>query len=128
MHAKGVIIDTSVFISFLRGTEAAPFVIKLLKENKAYINGIIIAELIQGLKNFKEENNLIELLKALNTLEIKTDIWIKAGRLSLDLRRKGISMPLSDVATAALALEYDMELYTFDKHFDIVPGVKIYKP
>ncbi|MBC7190332.1 MULTISPECIES: PIN domain-containing protein [Thermodesulfovibrio] len=128
MQTKGVIIDTSVFISFLRGTEAAPFVIKLLKENKAYINGIIIAELIQGLKNFKEESNIIELLKAVNTLEITVDIWIKAGKLSLDLRRKGISIPLTDVATAALAFEHDMELYTFDKHFDLIPGLKIYKP
>lgn len=128
MQTKGVIIDTSVFISFLRGTEAAPFVIKLLKENKAYINGIIIAELIQGLKNFKEESNIIELLKAVNTLEITVDIWIKAGKLSLDLKRKGISIPLTDVATAALAFEHDMELYTFDKHFDLIPGLKIYKP
>ncbi|ACI21120.1 PIN domain-containing protein [Thermodesulfovibrio yellowstonii] len=128
MQTKGVIIDTSVFISFLRGAEAAPFVIKLLKENKAYINGIIIAELIQGLKNFKEESNLIELLKAVNTLEITVDIWIKAGKLSLDLKRKGINIPLTDVATAALAFEHDMELYTFDKHFDLIPGLKIYKP
>jgi len=124
----GVIVDTSVLISFLRGDENALSVKKLLEEDRVYITGIIIAELIQGLKNTKEENYLIYLLRALNIIEITTDMWIKAGKLSLDLRRKGINIPLTDMAIGALALEHNMQIYTFDKHFNSIPGVRIYVP
>jgi len=125
---EGVIVDTSVFVSFLRGNENAYPVKNLLEEDRVYITGIIIAELIQGLKNTKEEDYLIDLLRALNIIEITTDMWIKAGKLSLELRRKGIDIPLTDIAIGTLALEHNMHIYTFDKHFNSIPGVRIYVP
>jgi hypothetical protein len=47
--------------------------------------------------------------------------------MSLFLRRKGINLPLTDIAIATLAIEYQFSLFTLDKHFDQIPGVKIYK-
>ena len=123
MIKDGVIVDTSVLISFFRGQgESADEVEKLLTENRIMITGIIAAELLQGMKGVKEEERLSEFLSALNPIEITTGLWIKAGKLSLSLRRRGLNLPLTDIAIAALAIEHNLSVFTFDKHFEKVPG------
>lgn len=127
MIKDGVIVDTSVIIDFLKGSEKyAEEITSLLVKNRAIITGIIIAELLQGIKNPKEEQNISELMTVINTLEISTELWIKAGRLSSSLRKKGINLPLTDVAIATLALEYNLYVFTMDKHFEQIPGVHLF--
>jgi tRNA(fMet)-specific endonuclease VapC len=127
MTRVGVIVDTSVFIDFLKGSEGrAKEVLNLLQTNRVFITGIILAELMQGIRNPEEEDHLQELLSGVNLLEINNSLWIKAGRLSSSLRRKGINPPLTNTAIAILALENDLTLFTFDKHFSQIPNLKIY--
>ncbi|MGA1864882.1 MAG: PIN domain-containing protein [bacterium] len=127
MIKDGVIVDTSILIDFLKGSEKyAEEVTTLLVKNRAVTTGIIIAELLQGIKNPEEEQNISELMTAINTLEISTKLWIKAGKLSSSLRKKGINLPLTDVAIATLALEFNLYVFTMDKHFDQIPGIHLY--
>ena len=128
MIKDGVIVDTSVLIDFLKGiAKAATEVTKLLQANRVVTTGIIIAELIQGIGRADEEDRIAELLSGVSVLEVSTPLWIEAGRLSSSLRRKGITLPLTDTAIAVLALENNLTLYTFDRHFAQVPNLKIYK-
>lgn len=128
MTKDGVIVDTSVLIDFLIGTEPqASEITKLLEQKQAVTTGIIIAELLQGIKNLKEEHNIAELLTALHVKEISTAIWIRAGNLSLSLRKKGVNLPLTDIAIAALSIEYNLPIFTYDKHFNQIPDVRLYQ-
>lgn len=54
------------------------------------------------------------------------DILGKAARISAFLRRKGITIPLSDVIIAALALSGGYEVFTIDPLFEQVYGLKLY--
>lgn len=128
MTEDGVIVDTSVFIEFLKGNEQyGSEITRLLEKNRVFSTGIIIAELMQGLKNLKEEQYLAELITAVNIVEIATDLWVETGTISLSLRRKGINLPLTDVAIAALAIEHNLQIFTLDKHFELIPGIELYK-
>jgi hypothetical protein len=128
MIKDGVIADTSVLIDFLKGeTPVSNAVTSLLEKKRIVITGIIIAELLQGIKNPKEEHIISELLTGIAILEADTAMWIQAGKLSASLRRKGVSLPLTDVAVAALAIENNLSVFTLDKHFEQIPGVRIYK-
>ena len=127
MIKDGVIVDTSILIDFLKGSEKyAEEITSLLLKNRAITTGIIIAELLQGIKNPKEEQNISELMTAINTLEISTELWIKTGKLSSSLRKKGISLPLTDIAIATLALEFNLYVFTIDKHFEQIPGIHLF--
>jgi hypothetical protein len=127
MTEDGVVVDTSVLISFFRGADKiAEAVTELIEKNKIIITGIVIAELLQGMKDLKEEEDITTVLDGISTFEVSTDIWIKAGKLALSLRRRGITNPLTDVAIAALAIEHNLSVFTLDKHFEQIPGVKIY--
>ena len=128
MIKDGVIVDTSILFDFLKGSDAFERDVNLLIEkNRLITTGVIIAELLQGVKNPKEEQRIAGLLTAINLLEITTDLWIKAGMASSALRRKGINLPLTDVAIATLAMEHNLSVLTLDKHFKQIPGLKIYK-
>jgi len=128
MTKDGVIVDTSVLIDFLKGEDQVfNAVTRLLEKKHIAITGIIIAELLQGIKNTKEEQIIAELLTGIEIFEADTALWIKAGRLSASLRRKGINLPLTDVVIATLAIEHNFSVFTLDKHFEQIPGVKIYK-
>jgi tRNA(fMet)-specific endonuclease VapC len=45
------------------------------------------------------------------------------GRIAAELRRKGTPIPLNDIWIAAHAMESGAELLSFDRHFELVPGL-----
>lgn len=128
MPQDGVIVDTSVLISFLRDDENhTSEVIGLLEQNRLVTTGIIIAELLQGVKSNREEQAVAELLQVINPLEVTTSLWTKAGKMASALRREGITLPLTDVAIATLAMEHGLAIFTLDRHFEQIPGVRLWR-
>ena len=67
-----------------------------------------------------------ESLNKLPYLEMTRDIWEKAGEISASLRRKEITIPLSDLIIAALAVSRGYEVFTIYPHFEQVHGLKLY--
>lgn len=51
--------------------------------------------------------------------------WERTARLAWELDRRGEVIPASDLTIAASALEYDALLFTFDRHFARVPGLRV---
>ncbi|GER94298.1 PIN domain-containing protein [hot springs metagenome] len=128
MIKDGVIADTSTLIDFLKNNEPCAAVIEtLIKEKRLLTTGIIMAELLQGIKTITEENSVAELLEGIPVVEIDSVIWLKAGRISCALRRNGITLPLTDVAIAALCINHNLSIFTLDKHFQQIPGLKLFR-
>jgi len=122
-----VLPDTSVWISYFRNRNT-PLVSRMeavLMQDRVAMNGIILAELIQGLKNESEKNTLVQLLSALHVLEMPFTQWEQVGDISSQLRRKGITVPLTDIAIAANAIRNEALVMTFDAHFQQVPGLSL---
>ncbi|MBC8017795.1 MAG: PIN domain-containing protein, partial [Verrucomicrobia bacterium] len=87
--------------------------------------GIVLYELIQGIKNPEEEILVLGAMQAVTHLEMSAELWIKAGRLSAQLRKNGDTLPFSDLLIATLALEHDLSVLTIDTHFDLIAGLKL---
>ncbi len=129
MHT-GIIVDTCVWIEFFRKPESdrTLHLKALLRGRRVTMVGIVMAEILQGIKAQKEGRLVKENLNKLPYLEMTQDVWAKAGSISADLRRKGVTIPLSDLIIASLALSGGLEVYTIDPHFEHVPGLKLYTP
>jgi predicted nucleic acid-binding protein len=113
------LIDTSVWVEFLRGKKT---IIKkrlenLLDENRAVVSGIILAELLTGISDEKEQHFLEECFLGLPYLEATREIFTAAGEMGAALRKKGITMPVSDLLIAALARTHALTVLTLDNHF-----------
>lgn len=113
------LVDTSVWVEFLRGKKT---IIKkrlenLLDENRAVVAGIILAELLTGIGNEKDQRFLEECFLGLPYLEATHEIFATAGKMGATMRKKGITMPISDLLIAALAKTHALTVLTLDNHF-----------
>ncbi len=124
-----VVADTSVWIEYFRGgDEAVRAPLRgLIKAEQAVLVGVVLAELLQGCRTPKEADTILANLGGLRFLETTFSTWKRAGELSATLRRKGITVPLSDMIIAALAMEHNCEVYTLDPHFKQIPGLRLHK-
>jgi tRNA(fMet)-specific endonuclease VapC len=125
--STGIIADTSVWIEYFKGnSRIADFLDENLINDRIYINGIIIAELIQGIKVNREREVIRSCIDAVSYIEMTYNDWVFAGDLSSELRKKGITIPLTDIAISAMAINNNMSIATLDRHFNQIPGVDLY--
>jgi predicted nucleic acid-binding protein len=120
-----MIIDTDVFIWYLRGNEKAFQLIENL-ENLS-ISVITYIELVQGMRNKKELNNLRQALHAWNAkiLYISEEISAKA-MFAVEQHFLSHSLQLADALIGATAVVYGLPLLTGnDKHYKIMKEIQI---
>jgi len=122
----GIIADTCVWIEFFRKPDAAltSHLKRLIREEKVVMTGMVLAEILQGIKSQEERGLVRDHLLKLPYLETTRNIWENAGDISASLRRRGITIPLSDLIIAAIALAHGCEVFTVDPHFDQVKELK----
>lgn len=122
-----VLVDTSVWIEFFRKND--PFysvVSQMIDDEQICCLGIILAELMQGAKSDKELAVLNDFSKVFEFIPETQNLWADAGRLSFDLRRKGITIGLADCYIAVAAAQANAMIATCDIHFKMLEkSVKI---
>lgn len=67
------------------------------------IAGVIIAELLQGAQNEAELEELREALITLPLIKEELEDWEEVGRLSFQMRKEGLLIPLTDCLIGVLA-------------------------
>ncbi len=125
----GIIVDTCVWIEFFRKQESelTLHLKSLLRERKVIMVGMVMAEILQGVKAPKEATLVKQNLEKLPYLEMTRDVWEAAGEISASLRLAGITIPLSDLIIAGIALSGDHEIFSIDPHFEKVDGLRLHK-
>jgi predicted nucleic acid-binding protein len=131
MQDKHVLIDTSAWLFALR-KDFIPSIKNrielLLKNDLVLTTGIIKLELLGGTKNEKEFERLKSSLDSLDYVTTGEIQWTKAYEMAFDLRRKGVTVPFTDILIAACALTADAVVMHADAHFDLMSnhvGLKV---
>ena len=118
-----VLIDTSAWLFALK-KDFHPAIKErigqLLVESEVATCGIIILELLGGTKSEKEYLRLKSRLDALFYIESDKELWDLSSQLAFDLKRKGMSLPYTDIVIAASALKERIILVHADSHFDSI--------
>jgi len=83
-------------------------------------------ELLQGIKSEGEKNKILSILATLPYFEMTQKLWRSAAEVSLSLKKHGVSLPLSDIFIATIAVENDLSIYTLDNHFTQIPNLKLH--
>lgn len=129
MAVNRLLPDTCAWIDFFRGrqTPLASALAQSLLSGEVLTCGVVMFELLQGIKSSREEKLLQNALVALPHLEMTRELWLNAGKLSSLLRSKGQILPLSDIIIAVIALEHGCAVLTIDHHFEAVDGLTVLK-
>lgn len=115
------LVDTSIWVDFFRGKSEAikNRVLDLVANNRVYYNGIVISELLTGAKSQKQFDFIIDNFSGLNYLEMDKDFFVYSSRIIYQLKRSGLTLPMSDVFIAAHAKQNNLIVFSKDKHFEL---------
>lgn len=94
--------------------------------DEAFVAGPIVYEVLQGTRTPEEFDTLRDLLGALPFLPIQGDTWIGAAGTAAGLRRRGVTLPMSDILLATLARDNQCRIWSLDPHFASIPGVRLF--
>lgn len=120
MSAEKILVDTSVWIDYFqnKNSTVSDRMDRILSEEKVCVPKIVMAELIQGAKSSKEIAVIEDFLEAFHIVDQKESTWIKAGRLSYDLKKRGRTVHLLDCYIAVIAQESGCKIFTLNRHFE----------
>ncbi|GBD96343.1 MAG TPA: PIN domain-containing protein [Nitrospirae bacterium] len=125
---NGILADTSVWIEFFKSKSATGDRLEaLLVEDSVWSCGVVMFELLHGIKSEAEKSVILDTLSNLAYAEMSQSLWQKSATLAAFLKKKGVTLPLSDIFISAIAIENNLQVFTLDKHFEQVPEVIIYK-
>src|SRR3972149_2476145 len=127
MEIKRVLIDTNIYIEFLRGDENINNI--LSSADFIAFSVISIGEILAGFKIWSDEkkylNELDEFLYSprLIIYDIDSETSEFYAKIYNELRIAGNPIPTNDIWIAALALQHGMKFLTNDRHFTKVAGL-----
>jgi predicted nucleic acid-binding protein len=126
--SSGILADTCVWIEFFnQRSKIGDALEALIIENEVWTCGVVLFELMQGVRSDVEKAQVLTTVSHLKYVEMSKPLWQKAGDLSSTLRNKGLTIPLSDIFIAIIAIEHNLLISTLDRHFEQIPGVKLHK-
>lgn len=120
MKKSKYLVDTSIWIRFFRGKSEIirNRVVDLLDDERIVINGVVISELFLGARGKKEVQFIKDCISGLDYLDSDQNFFLQCGQLGLQLRKKGINIPLSDLMIATHGKIHKLCIMTTDKHFE----------
>lgn len=118
-----ILIDSSLWILGFKSNgseEIKKMLGELLDKDLVATCGMILLEILQGSRNKTEYDELAVELDALHYCETNKEVWERSAQLGFDLRRKGLTIPATDILIASVALFYDFMLFHADHHFEMI--------
>jgi predicted nucleic acid-binding protein len=127
MDKKMILCDTNILINWFKEDKSTIEALEKIGLRNVLLPSVAVMEILQGAINSKE---LLKLMKKLNNYNI-LHFNEKISRLSIQLIEKynlSHNLIIPDAIIAAMALVYDLELFTQNiKDFKYIPNLKLYK-
>lgn len=126
---SALLLDTSAYSRLFRGDA---IVVQALRDAaEIHVPLIVLGELLAGFavgsRQERNRRDLSEFMASPRVSLMRPDERTAHRYASVyaELRAAGRPIPTNDLWIAALALQADMPLLTFDAHFGVVPGLRM---
>ena len=114
-----VLVDSSVWVEYLRGPGDPAPVDGLIEEGLIVTNDLILAEMMPPLL-VRGENKLVGLLHVIERLPLSVD-WDEIVQMQVACLRGGINkVGIPDLIVAQHAVQNNLVLFSRDKHFSLM--------
>jgi predicted nucleic acid-binding protein len=121
-----IIADSSALIEYYRrgGSPAVQeAVAAAIADDELAFNGIIFVEVVGFAADERERRVLLASFGAFHRLALDDGDFDLAATTGYDLRRRGLTVPATDLIIAACAIRARAELLHVDDHFDEIARV-----
>jgi predicted nucleic acid-binding protein len=114
-----VLIDSSVWIAYFRGSIEAELLDQDIETNRICINELILSELLPLIR-LKNEDHLADLLEAVRKLPIIIN-WEEIRNIQFKNLKRGIyKVGIPDLIIFQNAIQNEATLLTLDNHFSLM--------
>jgi predicted nucleic acid-binding protein len=114
-----VLVDSSIWIEYFRGSMNDERLGFLIEDNLVVVNDLILAELIPAL-HVRRQRKLIGLMQEVSCPPLQLD-WPDLIQMQIACLKHGINkVGIPDLVIAQHAIQNHLELYTRDKHFKLI--------
>ncbi|MDX2015855.1 MAG: type II toxin-antitoxin system VapC family toxin [Myxococcaceae bacterium] len=119
--------DTSAYSQLKRGQQDV--LARLREYPEVLVPTVVIGELVAGFHQGtspREHEAALDAFLAeapVRVIDIDKPVAVRFGEVLAELRKRGRPLPTNDVWIAAVCLNRDAELLTFDGDFEMVPGL-----
>jgi len=118
-----ILVDTSVWIYYYRPAGSKK-IQEILKEaiinDLVAVNGIIMVEVLSGISRRVDFEEVNSDFNGFHIYPLDNKIFAMASSIGASLRRKGITIPSTDLIIAASAIDNNSTLYHIDNHFTLM--------
>ncbi len=127
MESPGMVVDTSVFIEFLRAkNKTKTTLFQIPEENQLYISAVTLYELLMGANTPEKIYDIKTLTDDIPVLSFNEEVAKKAGELYHILRKSNNIIEFRDIFIAATALVNNLPIKTLNiKHFNRIQNLRI---
>lgn len=118
-----ILVDSSAWITYYRreGSEDIKgLIIEAISADGVAINGVIAVEVLSGISRDKEFKKVDSDFKGFHWFPLVEETFSEASSLGSSLRKKGITIPSTDLIIAASAISSGSTLFHLDSHFDMI--------
>ncbi len=126
---KNILIDTNAYASFKRGRNEAIEIIQ--RVSIIGINSVVLGELLAGFaggnRNEQNKQELQQFLASSRVIVLPIDQQTAEfyAKVYLGLKQKGKPIPTNDIWISASALQHNLAVFTYDKHFQHVENLTV---
>lgn len=127
MENRGMVVDTSVFIDFLRANKKEETLLFNMPDNsKLYVSTVTLFELYAGATTPAKWEDIRLLTEDLVLLPLTIDIAKHAARIFQKLRIENQIIEFRDIFIGATALANNLPILTLNKkHFSRIANLEI---
>lgn len=121
-----IVVDSSALIEYYRpsgDSRVRDAVAAAIAADQVGVNGIIRVEVLAFAAGEAERRLLAADFEAFHHLDLRPPDFDLACQLGFDLRRRGVTVPATDLIVAASAIRAEAHLYHVDGHFDHIGEV-----
>lgn len=123
-----VLVDSSIFIHLLRtGQDPIGALAERFEPTELVSCDIVRCEVLRGVIRPRARATLATFLDLLVHVTMDHRTWRETEDLAWRLDRSGRVLPLTDIIIAACAFRADAEVLTRDRHFEMVPELRLAK-
>jgi predicted nucleic acid-binding protein len=116
-----ILADTCVVIAVQRDLTNQR--LRIIHEQEPAVCGITCAEVLAGARTDRDVLRIQSLLSVFRRVGTPESIWQILGANQSALMARGITVPFTDALIATVAIENDLELWTYDSHFSMMQSV-----
>lgn len=115
MASAGMVVDTSIFIEYLRSKDRGQTILANLPvDSVLYVSSVTVFELYSGAIDIRKRQDVDALLQGVFILPLNAETAKNAGFIYQDLRRSGNMIEVTDILIAATALANDLPVKTLN--------------